>query len=90
MRTVRMSFGRADADVTALDRQHDIARCRGFRAGDVEIDAQLLADHARRIDDVGLGIKGEARGKRVQHRTPWAGSVRARRFQNTVHVRRRD
>ena len=55
---VRRRDHRLDAEMAALDREHEVARRRSLGADDVEIDAEALADHAARIDDVGSARRG--------------------------------
>ena len=49
---------RLDAEMAALDREHEVARRRGLGGDDMEVDAEALADHAARLDDVGLARRG--------------------------------
>ena len=66
-RRVRRGDHRLDAEMAALDREHEVARGRGLGGDHMQIDAEPLADHAGGIDDVVLRIEREAGGQSMQH-----------------------
>src|SRR5215213_407217 len=87
---VRRRDHRLDAEMAALDREHEVACRRGLGADDVEIDGEALADHAARLDDVGLGVEGIAGRQRMQDGAAGTQGVAARRGKDALHVGRSD
>src|SRR5215216_4660493 len=87
---VRCRDHRLDAEMAALDGEHEVARRRSLGADDVEIDGKALADHAARLDDVGLGVEGIAGRQRMQDGAAGTQRVAARRGKDALHVGRSD
>ena len=73
---VRRRDHRRDAEVAALDRQHQVARRGGVAGGDVHFRAELVADHALGVAHAARRVEPEAGRRRVQHRAAGVGARR--------------
>ena len=81
---------RLDAEVAALDGEHEVAGGGRLRRHHVEVDAEPFADHAAGLDDVGLAVQRIAGRQGVHHRAPGANRMGARGGEHALHVGRRD
>ena len=86
---VRRRDHRLDAEMAALDREHEVARRGSLGGDDVEIDAEALADHAAGSTMLALRVEREAGRQRVQDGAAGTQVVAARGVEDAVHVGRR-
>ena len=85
-RRVRRRHHRLDAQMASLDDQHEVARGGLVARGDVQVDAQLLADHAFGIEHVARGVERKGGRQRMQDGSSRMGVCRRRCLKNPVDV----
>ena len=63
-----------DPQMTALNRQHEIARRRNVAGRDAHFGAERLADHAARVGDAALRVERKTLGDEMQRGAAGAGA----------------
>ncbi len=81
---VRRRHHRGDAEVAALDRQHQVARRGGVAGGDVHFGAEFVADHPLGVAYAGGAVEPEAGRRGVQHGAAGVGARRRSRFEDAM------
>ncbi len=85
-RGVGRGHHRLDPQVAAFDHQHEIARRGQLARGDMQVDSEILADHALGIVDVAGGVEREGGRQPMQHGASGKGARRGCGLQHPVDV----